>query len=361
MYCHNCGTQIAEGSKFCNKCGANLEGTITQSTCSNNLDKSLFDNQDSIQASSKQNAIMQFIRGIPFILCLLVFSLEAISYYSQLRGSSVYGILQESLQLLSSNQLTTDNISILHSLALLTTILLSLTILAAAFSYISGIYGAFFGIFALIDFSYLFYYVASNITTEACLQIGFYSSILLFISGIIMCFASPHNEKETPNTLIASISIISVVVFITAIALQIHSYKYENKVSQSSKPASNTTIQHKGSSNNYTENSKEAINELKTVLKTYAVLQAAYTAEMGELGSFKDIGFTYNQHSLFNYEQSNKEKNFVVSPKKNIGTCSKGKKIIVRPYHKNDNIYFNYSIDNGCEIFTTVIKSSSNL
>jgi hypothetical protein len=39
-------------------------------------------------------------------------------------------------------------------------------------------------------------------------------------------------------------------------------------------------------------------------------------------------------------------------PKRPSGILSEG---------KNDNIYFNYSIDNGCEIFTTVIKSSSNL
>lgn len=361
MYCHNCGTQLAEGSKFCNKCGAKLDGITTHSTNSNNIDNSFFEKQNEYTpiSSNSNTTVMQFVRGIPFILCLLVFSLEAISNYSQLRGASIYDLLQESLQVLSNNQLTTDYTSIFRSIALLTTILISLTFLATAFSYISGIYGAIFGILALIDFSFLSYYTASNSASEIGFRIGFFSSILLFLSGVIMCLSSPHNEKDTPNTTIASASIISVIVFMTAIFLQIHSYKHDNNVSTSSK--SNTTIQHKGSSNNYTENSKEAINELKTVLKTYAVLQAAYTAEVGELGSFKDIGFTYNQHSLFDYKQSNKEKNFVVSPKKNIGPCSKGKKIIVRPYQKNDNIYFNYSIDNGCEIFTTVMKSSSSL
>lgn len=227
MYCNNCGTQLPDNSKFCTKCGAALTTNVSPLPKKVNLlddEDSYSVVQDDIRGERNRARIMQYIRGLPLVFCFLAFALETFSGTVQLRGSNVYDIFQEFLRHLTINNIPSTQAEFCRILVLLIAALFSCSILAAALSFISGGYGVLFGLLALIDYSYLSYFIISNSVSEIVPRIGFYIFYLLNLSGIVMCLISPNNEKKVSSGLIATAAILVSVGIMFYVIMHIYTY-----------------------------------------------------------------------------------------------------------------------------------------
>lgn len=228
MFCHHCGHQLPENSNFCDACGTKL-GVNAAATNGKILARVPEYVDDSPSSTS---VVMQFIRGIPFGLILLAFFLPLFSVSCSgvnVAKFSGYDLLNIGEQV-DGNQLGSFigeslSLSQMHLLAFMGALMVGFTIMAFLSSYASGSTGGVFGILGLMDLlliGIILFVKVKSPFVSVHVGSGSIISMVLYIAGIVMGFASPSNEKDLPSGVFVGIGLLGAVGVIVWTIMNFH-------------------------------------------------------------------------------------------------------------------------------------------
>ena len=212
MFCHNCGNKLAGHSKYCDKCGTKVnENSVSQSNLNNPAYNAMSESMDSAPNIGK--IVMQFIRGVPFGFVFLAFLLPLIANGIAFHDATIYDFFCSVKNIPSDIHSAEANF--IRGCSIISALLFSFTIMAFAYSYVSGIGGGIFGSLAVIDLVVLLAYVMNGMKKISSINYsigsGFAVSTIMLLTGVIMCFSSPENEKDVPTNMFFWIGVIIAV------------------------------------------------------------------------------------------------------------------------------------------------------
>ena len=202
---------------FCNVCGASVSENADAGQADANSEKKV---PVAAKPAGTITVAMQFLRGIPFGLVFFAFLLPLIGVSCsgmESRDFSTYEFLT-----LSKNvdvmdvvgNFVRENLGNVHIIAILVAVLIGLTILAFAWSFVSGSLGAILGICSLVDLVVIAGFIYNKVKAPFVsidYKSGFVVSIILLLTGIVMGFISPRNVKSVPSGLFIGLGIVGAL------------------------------------------------------------------------------------------------------------------------------------------------------
>ena len=343
MFCQKCGNQVSDGAVFCPKCGAQLEKVAAEPTV----------NAAAVNAAApvphSKFHPLQFIRCIPFGLVFLAFLLPlfviscsglgteiaSFSAYETFDiGNTVAGLADQMGSGLSGSDLG-DIQDSLTVFSLVCTALVALSVLAFGFSFVRKNFAAVFGILALLILVVLVFAISSNAPEGIDINpgIGFYAALVLYLAGIILCFAPIENEAVLPSAVRVVIYLSTFAIFLVLVAPHLW-----NLFSGAA--------------------AKSNASEVGTAFGTYVHLQDGYGMETESVGGFNEIGYQppgpNGETEYFSYREAELGVGMIARSKKNLGDCPKGSMWTIMAFAGYDGeVIYTCSIDNPkCEALT---------
>lgn len=356
MFCQKCGNQVSDEAVFCPKCGTRLEKAAVAPAVKVTAPVSLVDDEPTGATEGDDSRFhpLQFIRGIPFGFVFLAFLLPLFviscsdlgteiasfsAYETFDLGNTIAKLVEQAGNSFSDFDLG-DAQDSLKQFSLACTALVALTVLAFGLSFVRKNLAAVFGIFALITLIALVVAISSKSPEAIAINpgAGFYVALVLYLTGVILCFVPIENEAVLPSAARGGIYLGTIAICLVFIAPSLWN------AFSGAKAASNAS-------------------EVGPAFGTYVNLQDAYGWEKESVGGFNEIGFTppgrNGETEYFSYREPDWGVGMIARSKKNLGDCPKGSSwsIMARAGY-DGKVYYTCKIDNPkCEALTPKFKN----